>query len=205
MPDRYRSILLFGGPGVGKGTQGTVLGSILGLFHCASGDIFRSIDPNSEPGRTFMRYSAQGELVPDDITVKLWAQQMCAWIEEGRYAADRDLLVLDGIPRTADQARIMDQSINVLKIIHLVCPDRETIVQRIKRRALKQNRKDDAVEDVIRNRWSVYDQETKPVIEHYPPDRVVEVNALEQPVEVIRAVLDVIMPIWLENFAPFEE
>ncbi|MDP6153913.1 MAG: nucleoside monophosphate kinase, partial [Phycisphaeraceae bacterium] len=63
----------------------------------------------------------------------------------------------------------------------------------------------DAVEDVIRNRWSVYDQETKPVIEHYPPDRVVEVNALEQPVEVIRAVLDVIMPIWLENFAPFEE
>ena len=71
MPNKYPSILLIGPPGVGKGTQGTILGCIPGFFHLATGDMFRSLDKDSEIGMEFARYSQQGLLVPDFLTVKL--------------------------------------------------------------------------------------------------------------------------------------
>src|SRR5205814_1635842 len=60
---RYKSILLFGAPGSGKGTQGKILGSIPGFYHSACGDVFRSLDLQSEMGRVFWEYSSRGELV----------------------------------------------------------------------------------------------------------------------------------------------
>ncbi len=54
MPGRYSSVLLFGAPGVGKGTQGKLLGHIPGFFHLATGDIFRSLDEESELGKKFL-------------------------------------------------------------------------------------------------------------------------------------------------------
>ena len=60
----YRTILLFGAPGSGKGTQGKILGSIPGFFHCACGDVFRSLDLKTEIGQAFLAYSSRGELVP---------------------------------------------------------------------------------------------------------------------------------------------
>src|SRR5690242_11292693 len=71
---RYKSVLLFGAPGSGKGTQGKIIGTIPGFFHTACGDIFRSLDLNSEMGRVFWEYSSTGQLVPDEFTVKLWKQ-----------------------------------------------------------------------------------------------------------------------------------
>ena len=62
---RYKTILLFGAPGSGKGTQGKILGAIPGFFHTACGDIFRSLDLSSEMGRIAWEYSSRGELVPD--------------------------------------------------------------------------------------------------------------------------------------------
>ena len=76
MSTRYPSILLFGPPGVGKGTQGQILGSIPGFFHLATGDMFRSLDKESEIGMEFTRYSSQGLLVPDFLTVRLWRQHV---------------------------------------------------------------------------------------------------------------------------------
>src|SRR4051812_47363348 len=73
-PMRYKTILLFGAPGSGKGTQGKILGAIPGFFHTACGDIFRSLDLQSEMGRIAWEYSSRGELVPDEFTVKLWKQ-----------------------------------------------------------------------------------------------------------------------------------
>ena len=108
MTDRYKTVLLFGGPGSGKGTQGLTLGSILGFFHCSSGDIFRAIDPTTEIGKIFKDYSTRGELVPDDVTVRLWAETMQTWVSDGKYSPAQDMLILDGIPRTVQQAQIMD-------------------------------------------------------------------------------------------------
>ena len=57
MADRYRTVLLFGAPGAGKGTQGKILGAIPGFHHFSTGDMFRNLDPRSELGKTFLGYS----------------------------------------------------------------------------------------------------------------------------------------------------
>ena len=72
MSDLFRTILLFGAPGSGKGTQGKILGQIPGFFHLSCGDVFRALQPESDLGRMFLEYSSRGQLVPNDLTVKLW-------------------------------------------------------------------------------------------------------------------------------------
>src|SRR6185295_9118273 len=71
-PMKYRTILLFGAPGAGKGTQGKILGTIPNFFHCACGDVFRSLKTDSTVGQVFLEYSSRGELVPDQPTIDLW-------------------------------------------------------------------------------------------------------------------------------------
>ena len=70
--DRYRCVLLFGPPGVGKGTQGGILANIPGFFHLSVGDVFRSIDIGSEAGKQVYDYISRGELVPNELTMKIW-------------------------------------------------------------------------------------------------------------------------------------
>ena len=72
---RYNTFILFGAPGSGKGTQGKTLGTIPRYYHCACGDVFRSIDTRTKVGRAFLEYSSKGQLVPDDITVELGEKQ----------------------------------------------------------------------------------------------------------------------------------
>ena len=201
---RYKTVLLFGAPGAGKGTQGKILGQIPGFYHCACGDVFRNIDINSELGRIFYEYSSKGQLVPDEVTVKMWAENIKARATIGHYKPKADLLVLDGIPRTLDQAKLMDQHIEVLKVVHLTCSDENAMFERLRRRALKENRYDDADEKVIRKRWNVYEKETQPVLDHYPKDMVVDVDSLGSPARVLRDVLDVVVPIQDSHFSTFE-
>ena len=181
MPDRFKTILLFGAPGAGKGTQGKILGQIPGFFHLACGDVFRSLDTTSELGAKFLKFSSRGELVPDELTVQMWRQNMHAQTVLSLYKPKVDLLVLDGIPRSLGQAKELEQYIDVLKIIHLVCPDLDAMIERMKKRAIKENRLDDADERVIRRRFEVYDRETSPVLAHYPQDVVTEVSAIGPP------------------------
>ncbi len=205
MPHRYKTILLFGAPGAGKGTQGKILGTIPGFYHCACGDVFRRIDIKSELGKIFYEHSSRGELVPDDVTVRLWEQAIHARTVGNDYKVKSDLLVLDGIPRTVEQARIMDGLIEVLKVVHLVCTDQKAMFERLRRRALKENRYDDADEKVIRNRWEVYERETAPVLKHYSGNRVAEVDSIASPAEVLRRVLDIVIPIQNEHFAKIKD
>ena len=192
---RYTSILLLGAPGAGKGTQGKMLAGINGFCHSSSGDIFRALDTTSEMGRTFAQYSSRGELVPDKFTIELWKQHMKAQERAGTFNPARDLLILDGIPRNVAQARMLDDTIDVAKVIYLQCQDMNKMVQRLKGRALKENRIDDADENVIRNRLEVYAKNTEPLLSHYPAEKLARVEATQTPVEVFRDIVNIVTPI----------
>lgn len=200
MAQRYQTVLLFGAPGAGKGTQGKILGSIPGFYHLSCGEVFRTLDMSSDLGKTFMQYSSKGLLVPDDVTVQMWHQNMHARTILSDYKPHVDLLVLDGIPRNVKQAKLLEKHLNVLQIIHLVCPDKEEMIKRLRRRALKENRIDDAKEEVIRKRWEVYENETFPVLEYYPSKLIQEVDATGSPARVLEHILEEVVPIQEAHF-----
>ncbi len=190
MNSKYRTFLLFGPPGSGKGTQGKTLGTIPRFFHCACGDVFRSIDTRTAVGRAFLDYSSKGHLVPDEITVELWKARIDAAVDAHNFKPDIDILVLDGIPRNVGQAKIMDELIDVAKVFHLSCPDRAALYTRLKKRALKDNRLDDANEDVIQRRLATYENESKPVLGYYGEERITCIDATEPPAKVLLHILE---------------
>ncbi len=200
-PQRYQTILLFGAPGAGKGTQGKILGQIPGFYHLSCGDVFRSMDMNSKLGQIFREYSSRGELVPDEVTVQMWHKNLHAQTVLSIYKPQVDMLVLDGIPRNPAQAVMMKKYIKVLKVIHLVCPDKEKMIERLQRRALKENRADDAKVEVIRRRWEVYERETYPVLECYPSNVIADVDAIGSPGRVLQKILEHVVPVQEEHFA----
>ncbi len=186
---KYRTFLLFGAPGSGKGTQGKTLGTIPRFFHCACGDVFRSIDTRSTVGKAFLDYSSKGQLVPDEVTVELWKEAIDAAVDAHQFKPDIDVLILDGIPRNVSQARIMEKLIDVEKVFHLSCPERGTLFYRLKKRALKDNRLDDANEEVIGRRLATYENDSKPVLKYYPPESVTTVDATQPPAKVLFDIL----------------
>jgi adenylate kinase len=188
----YKSILLFGAPGSGKGTQGKILGTIPGFYHCACGDVFRAVDVRSALGKAFLDYSSKGHLVPDDITIELWSQQIDGMVQAGRFKPDIDFLVLDGIPRNVNQAKILDSKLDVRRVFHLSCSDRAKIYDRLQRRALKENRLDDINVEVIERRLRTYDEETKPVLDFYGPKLITRVDSDQWPYQVLRNILNAI-------------
>jgi adenylate kinase len=194
MAKRIKTVLLFGAPGSGKGTQGKLLGTLPGFVHVACGEVFRAIDLTSEVGKVFMKYSSKGELVPDDFTVRLWQEHIAKLVKLGRLKPNEDFLVLDGIPRNVHQAEMLDEHIEVIKLIWLRgIHNREEIIRRLKSRALRDNRLDDANEETIRARLKVYDEESKPVIQFYPADVRADIDALQPPVAVSHDVLSAIL------------
>jgi adenylate kinase len=192
---RYKAILLFGAPGSGKGTQGKILSAIPGFYHSACGDVFRSLDLRSEMGRIFWEYSSRGELVPDEFTVKLWKNYIKGMEMINQFHPETEILVLDGIPRNREQAGFLDDTLDVVKVIYLVCADMKKMVERLRRRALKENRFDDANDKVIQHRLEVYERDTHPVLEHYPQDRIAKIDATMSQIKVLREIMDVIVPI----------
>ena len=83
----------------------------------------------------------------------------------------------------------MDDTIDVKKVFHLACPDRETLFYRLKKRALKENRLDDANEQVIQRRLDIYENESRPVLSHYPKELVAVVDATQPPAKVLLEIL----------------
>ena len=190
---KYKCVLLFGAPGSGKGTQGSILASIPGFYHSSTGDIFRSLDFDSEMGRLFWDYSSRGELVPDEFTIKLWKNYMQGMELTNQFRPENQILILDGIPRNVKQSKLLDETIEVVKVIYLVCTDMSKMVERLRRRALKENRIDDANDKVIQHRIEVYEQNTKPVLDCYPSDRIVRVDATMSMLKVLKAIIDVLL------------
>lgn len=189
---KYRTLLLFGAPGAGKGTQGKILGMIPNFYHCACGDVFRNLSVDNELGRIFLAYSSRGELVPDEPTVQLWRQNINAHKQAGRFSPERDTLVLDGIPRNRSQAEMLSDTLDVRAIFYFTCPDPNKLVQRLQRRALHDNRLDDANLEVIRNRLETYERETRPVLDFYGSQLVHTIAATQTPVNVLRDILRIL-------------
>jgi adenylate kinase len=194
-PAKYRTILLFGAPGSGKGTQGKILGTIPNLFHFACGDAFRNLRIEDPMGRVFIEYSSKGQLVPDEPTIALWAKNIEASTLDGEFNPTHDTLVLDGIPRNARQAEILKDTLDVKAVFYLHCLDQKKMIERLQRRALRENRLDDANLEVIKHRLDTYERETKPVLDFYGPELVHTVDATQPPLEVLRKILDIIATI----------
>lgn len=186
---KYRSILLFGAPGAGKGTQGKILGVIPNFFHCACGDVFRNLRPESKLGKIFVAYSGRGQLVPDEPTIELWRDFIRSTTQIGRFHPHTDTLVLDGIPRNVAQAKILRNTLDVVAVLYMKSSDEKKLIARIQRRAIKENRLDDANLQIIRDRLHVYENETKPVLKFYGRKLVHNINADQPPAKVLADIL----------------
>lgn len=194
MDRMYRSILLFGAPGVGKGTQGARLGAEDGYVHLATGDIFRSLDHESAEGQEFLKYSTQGLLVPDELTMRIWSKHVSGMIAAGAYDPDRDILILDGMPRSSEQATALEAHIEPMLILHITANEDEAVA-RILERGKDSGRPDDADEDTIRRRFAEYREKTAPVLAHYDEGIVADIDGLGTIDEVADRVRGAVAPV----------
>lgn len=185
----YRSILLFGPPGSGKGTLGKFLSSAGNHYHLSSGDIFRGLSPESPAGKVFHSYAGKGELVPDEVTVEIWNHFVKGLIATNCYFPHEQFLLLDGVPRTKKQAELMADSIEVMQLIVLEMPNVDGLIARLKRRALIERRMDDFDEAILKRRMQVYEDETAQLLSYYPKSLISRFNADQPPLDVLRDVL----------------
>ena len=190
---RYRTILLFGAPGSGKGTQGKIIGNIPGFHHNATGDIFRSLDLQSPMGRTFWEYAGRGQLVPDEFTISLWKQFIKGLELVNQFHPETEFLVLDGIPRTIKQAELLDDTLDVAGIIYLRA-EKAKMFERLRRRALKENRLDDASDEVINKRMEVFERETRPTLDFYPKEIVHRIDATMSQIRILHEIVTLLVP-----------
>ncbi len=158
-------VIMLSPPGAGKGTHGRWLTQQTGAAHISSGDLLRAeVARGSELGRQVGAYTAQGDLVPDELIFSiLMPVVIAANRETGGY-------VLDGFPRTLPQAlRAAELGVELGltsdAVIYLTAPEEE-LVARLLDRAQRDGRADDTL-DVIRHRLAVFMQETAPLVEYY--------------------------------------
>ena len=182
-------VLLFGPPGAGKGTIGSMICAAGNHYHLSSGQIFRGLPPESENGKLFYEYAHSGVLVPDEITMKIWWRYTCGLIDTNRYYPTQQILMLDGVPRTAAQAEILKDYVNVLHVIVLELDDEAEILRRIRRRAKIEKRLDDGDVEIIHQRMIEYHEKTRQVLDCYDDSLISVFNANQTPMEVLRDVL----------------
>lgn len=190
-----QAVLLIGMPGVGKGTQGKLLGRIPGLFHLSTGEIFRALRDDTDDGRLVANCLSRGQLVPDALTIEIWTHWLNAQIQSQSFRPAEQLLLLDGIPRNLSQCQCLAPHLEVLQVIYLNPPIDEPIVQRLRQRALIEGRADDADESIIRNRFEVYRRETAPILQSYRRELIHEIDPMGSSAEVLKRILMVLMPV----------
>ncbi len=184
-PNIYRAILLFGMPGSGKGTQGSVLGQLPGYVHISSGDLLRKLPKWGELGSAVLRHTSQGTLVPDDLTVKIFLRHIRVLEMQELLLPREHTLVLDGLPRNYEQARMLSECLEIVQIFHLKISDIAQTIDRLESRALRENRLDDTSTEVIMKRIKVYHEETFQTLRFYNPNLVFDIEAAQTPLAVL--------------------
>lgn len=185
------NIILFGPPGVGKGTQAQLLASAYNLHHISTGDMLRAaIAGGTELGKVAKGHVESGSLVPDDVIIGLVKEVLLEQMEHERG------FLLDGFPRTVEQAKALEilfeeVKIDDVRIISLDAPEEE-LVKRMVKRGQELGRADDT-EETIRHRLNVYQQQTAPVKGHYSETRhVMSVDGLGSVEEVTTRIMQCI-------------
>jgi adenylate kinase len=187
---KYRAILLFGMPGSGKGTQGTILGRLPALVHISCGDIFRKLSKFGKLHKEVLQYTSAGKLVPDELTVRIWEREIRILEMQELLIPDYHFLVLDGLPRNHEQAVMMDKFLDVIQIFNLKITDMEKARERLKARALRENRLDDSRDEVIARRIRTFYDETEGALSFYKPSLIYDVDASQTPIDVLRQIID---------------
>lgn len=190
---KFPAILLFGMPGVGKGTQGTLLGTIRGVRHVSTGAIFRALDRDSDDGREVFSRIDHGELVPDESAVRIWRHWVDEQVASHQYDPTNEVLLLDGLPRSRRQCELLEEHIDVLCVIHLECEHIEPLIERLMQRG--QGRADDGDEGIIRRRFEIYRQTTHPVLAYYPPSVVFSIDPIGSVMQIKKRIMEVVIPI----------
>jgi adenylate kinase len=158
------NLILFGPPGSGKGTQAIKIAEKYGWFHVSTGDILRSEVSQGTPlGKKVKAVMEAGVLVSDELLIDIMESVFRKNHNAGGF-------VLDGFPRTLNQAKELDKMLMKLgtkvSLVLSLDVNEEELVKRLLKRALEQGRKDDT-EEVIKNRLVQYHQHTKLLIEYY--------------------------------------
>ena len=158
------NIILFGPPGAGKGTQSKYLVNKLNNFQVSTGDLLREeIKNNSEIGQQITNNMNEGKFVSDEIVNSLIEKLMVD-------PQKKDKLIFDGYPRSLSQAQFLDLLLNKSnqKIDHIffLNVNKDTIIERIEKRKILENRSDDNT-DTILKRYDTYMETTRPVLDYY--------------------------------------
>ncbi len=158
------NIVLFGPPGAGKGTQAKYLVDKLNAFQISTGDILRNeIKKNTEIGKKIINDMNSGKFISDEIVNSL--------IKDYIFDPQKKTkLIFDGYPRSLSQAKnlekMLEDSNQMIDYVFFLNVDKKTIIERIKKRKILENRSDDELETIIK-RYENYMETTKPVLDFY--------------------------------------
>ena len=186
---RLADIILFGPPGVGKGTQAEILKDKLGLTYIATGDLFRHhIKNETELGKKAKFYIDKGDLVPDEITIGM--------IEELISDPNARGFIFDGFPRTVEQAAFLDKLMQekdlIIDALLSIDVPEDRIIKRLVERGKTSGRSDDN-EETIKHRLNMYNEKTAPVKEYYKKQgKLYEIDGVGSIEEVNQRLLDII-------------
>jgi len=154
-------ILLIGAPGAGKGTQAERLAERFGIAHISSGDLLRQhVKDRTSLGQTIKSYLDHGDLVPDGVVMDMLRKPVVAAAQAGGY-------VLDGFPRTVEQARASFPTAQALGVEVQVAVHLDVARAELVRRLLARRRGSEDTEAVIEHRLQVYLDKTVPLLEYY--------------------------------------
>lgn len=159
------NLILFGKPGSGKGTQAEFVKNKYGLVHISTGDVFRyNISKQTELGLLAKSYMEKGDLVPDNVTIKM----LEAEVNKSRNANG---FIFDGFPRTTHQAEILDdflknKDLSITMTIALEV-DEAILIERLINRGKESGRIDDQDKSKIKNRFDEYNNKTSQLIKYY--------------------------------------